>query len=348
MRLFLLMLLLLVGCAQEDPVSSVPASAPTAEVKRINVAVEPVTTRDLRELLTLPGSLEAWEDLLLAAEIDGPVRWRGPQEGERVRSGEPLLRIDSDSRQAALDRARSEAELRTVSRDRLRRLLDEKLISPQEYDNAVAARDAAAAELRQAQVALEKSTLYAPITGVLDKWLVDRGEYVVAGAAVAELVQVDRLKVLLEVPEKDVQFLELGEKVRLTPAQVNQTGGEEFAGEVIHLAYKADPLTRTYTAKVEVDNGGGRLRPGMIVRVSALRRELPGAIAIPLHAVVDQEGRKLVYVAEDGTARQRDVRLGPVIDGRVVVEVGLSPGEALLVKGQHLVNDGSPIVVTEP
>lgn len=348
MPLYLLLILLLAGCAQEGPDESVPETPATVEVKLTNVVVETVTTRDLRELLTLPGSLEAWEDLLLAAEIDGPVRWRGPQEGERVRFGEPLLRIDSDSRQAALDRARSEAELRTVSRDRLRRLRDEKLISPQEYDNAAAAQDAAAAELRQAQVALEKSTLYAPINGVLDKWLVDRGEYVTAGMAVAELVQVDRLKVLLEVPEKDVQFLSLGEKVSLTPAQVNQTGGEEFAGEVIHLAYKADPLTRTYTAKVEVANGGGRLRPGMIVRVSALRRELPGAITIPLHAVVDQEGRKLVYVAEEGTARQRDVRLGSVIDGRVVVEEGLSPGEALLVKGQHLVNDGSPIVIVEP
>ncbi|MDY0268854.1 efflux RND transporter periplasmic adaptor subunit [Trichloromonas sp.] len=348
MPLFLLMLLFLVGCTQNGPGESVPEAPVAVEDKGIPVAVEAVTPFDLREPLTLPGSLEAWEDLLLAAEIDGPVRWRGPEEGERVRAGEPLLRIDSDSHQAALDRARSEAELRTVSRDRLRRLLDEKLISPQEYDNAVAAQDAAAAELRQAQVALEKSTLYAPISGVLDRWLVDRGEYVSAGMAVAELVQVDRLKVLLEVPEKDIRFLALGEKVHLTPAQVNQTGGEEFSGEIIHLAYKADPVTRTYMAKVEVANNTGRLRPGMIVRVSALRRELPGAIAIPLHAVVDQEGRKLVYVAEDGAARQRDVRLGPVIDGRVVVEAGLNPGEALLVKGQHLVNDGSPVVITEP
>ena len=107
MPLYLLLILLLAGCAQEGPSESVSETPATFEVKRTNVVVETVTTRHLRELLTLPGSLEAWEDLLLAAEIDGPVRWRGPQEGERVQVGEPLLRIDSDSRQAALDRARS-------------------------------------------------------------------------------------------------------------------------------------------------------------------------------------------------------------------------------------------------
>jgi membrane fusion protein (multidrug efflux system) len=346
--LFLLSALLLAGCDKEGPAEPATQATSPAEIRRTNVAVEPVTTRDLQEMLTLPGSLEAWEDLVLAAEIDGPVRWIGPREGQRVRAGEALLKIDPDARQATFDRVRSEAALRAASRDRLRRLLDEKLISPQEYDDAKAASDMADAQSRQARVELEKSTLYAPVAGVLDKWLVDRGEYVTAGTPVAELVRVDRLKALLEVPEKDVGFLEPGEKVRISQAQVNQPGGEEFFGEVIHLAYKADPVTRTYAAKVEVDNRDGRLRPGMIARVEALRRDLPQVVAVPLHALVDQGGRKVAYVAEQDVARLREVRLGPVIGELVVIEAGLVPGERLLVQGQHLVADGAAIAVAEP
>lgn len=335
--------LLLAGCSDSTG-DSPPGSNLPAE-KITNVAVQIIAPRDLQEQLTLPGSLEAWEDLLLSAEIDGPVRWIGPQEGDRLKQGEVILTIDPDSRQASLDRAKAECDLRRNTRDRFKTLLDEKLISVQEYEDASCAYEVAAAELRQARVALEQSSLVSPVNGVLDRLLVDRGEHVTAGTPVALVVRIDRLRVLLDVPEKDVAYLHLGEEVRVVQATVNGLDGKSIVGTLIHLAYKADSVTRTYRAKIAVDNAAGRLRPGMIVRVEAVRRDLPKAIAVPLYALVDQGGRKVAYVAENGVAHLREVTTGPILGDQVVIEAGLAAGERLLIKGQQLVADGAAIAV---
>ncbi len=340
------LMMLLGGCSEPSDSSISAPVVETASEKVTNVAVHVISPQNLREQLTLPGSLEAWEDLLLSAEIDGPVRWIGPLEGDRLKKGEVIMTIDPDSRQASLDRAKAECELRRNSRDRFKSLFDEKLVSAQEYEDASCAYDVAASVLRQAQVALDQSSLESPVDGVLDRLLVDRGEHVSAGTPVALVVQIDRLRVLIDVPEKDVAYLHVGDSVQVVQATINGRDGATFAGTLIHLAYKADPVTRTYRAKVAVDNAAGRLRPGMIVRVEAVRRDLSDAIAVPLSTLVDQGGRKVAFVAESGVARQREVRVGPIIGDQVVIEAGLAVGDQLLVKGQQLVVDGSAIAVT--
>ena len=185
----------------------------------------------------------------------------------------------------------------------------------------------------------------APVAGVLDDRMVERGEYVKVGDPVALVVQVDRLKVLIDVPEKDVRYFHVGEEVSVVQSQIDT--GEEVhrQGKLVHLAYKADPLTRTYLAKVEVDNQDRQLRPGMIVRIEALRRELKGAIAIPLYAVVDLDGRKVVYVETQGKAQLRPVKVDRVIGDQAVILEGLDFDERLIVKGQQLLVDGAKVKV---
>ncbi len=118
-------------------------------------------------------------------------------------------------------------------------------------------------------------------------------------------------------------------------------------GRLTHLAYKADPVTRTYRAKVEVDNRDRQLRPGMIVRIEALRRTFADAVAVPLYAVIDHDGRKVVFVEEQGKARLRPVEIGRALGEQVVIRAGLVAGERLIVKGQHLLSDGMPVTVEE-
>ncbi len=123
--------------------------------------------------------------------------------------------------------------------------------------------------------------------------------------------------------------------------------GEEVrrAGKLIQLAYKADPQTRTYLAKIEVDNRDRQLRPGMIVRIEALRREIKDAIAIPLYAVVDLDGRKVVFVEEEGKAQLHAVKVDRVIGDQAVILDGLNLNERLIVKGQQLLADGTKVKV---
>jgi membrane fusion protein, multidrug efflux system len=332
-------LLLLNACSgghAEDDLSEIAEKA-------TNVTVRTIVAEDLRESFTLPGGLEAWEDLTLAAELAGVVRWIGPKEGERVREGEAILRIDPEAIEAALARDRADFELQKRQLARLEELAGSNFVSRQELDQARRAYEVAEAEMRRSRVALEKSTLRSPISGILDRLMVDRGEYVTEGAPVATIVQVDRLKVNVEVPEKDVSFLRAGDQVRVVPALIQGGAAQERAGEVLHLSYKADPATRTYLARVAVDNAEGELRPGMIVRVGLVRRVLQGVIAVPLYTVVDRAGKKVVFVEEEGVARLRHIGFGPVIGDRVVITDGLAAGERLIIEGQQFLTDGAAV-----
>lgn len=336
MMLLAVALVALTGCG---PGSEARVETPATE-KVVQVHLSEVMREDLQETFTLPGTLEAWEDLTLAAEISGPVRWVGPREGDRIKAGEAILRIDPETLDANRSRDQAAYELSQRQYQRLEQLRRDNFVSEQEYEVARQAYQVAEAELRRSRLALEKSTLRAPIDGVLDRLLVDRGEYVSDGTPVAVVMQVDRLKVLVDIPEKDVAFLRPGQQVQVTPAAIDAGRQTAIGGEITHLSYKADPLTRTYQAKIVVDNRELLLRPGMIVRVGLNRRNLPQVIAVPLFAVVDRGGARFVFVEEDGQAVLRPVQIGAVLGERVVIQAGLAHGERLIVQGQHLLSDG--------
>jgi membrane fusion protein, multidrug efflux system len=182
------------------------------------------------------------------------------------------------------------------------------------------------------------------VDGFLDRLLVDRGEYVAEGDAAAVVMQVNRLRALVDVPEKDIQALSLEKKAQVIAASVEGSSGSGIPGEVVHLSYQADPATRTYLAKIAVDNSAGSLRPGMIVQVGFTLRELTQVVAIPLYAMVDRDGAKVAFVEEAGKARLRTVKVGPIIGNLAVIEKGLDAGDRLIVKGQQLIGDGAAVV----
>lgn len=347
LQLFLLpvlAILTLAACGNGNgaEAESVPVAAPQEKVT--NVALAAVTRQDLQETFTLPGILEAWEDLTLAAEMAGPVRSIGLREGDRVKKGEAILRIDPERREAELARDQVEYELQQKRMERRKSLVERNLVSQQEFEDSRKTFEQAQAQLRLSKVALEKSTLRSPVDGILDRLLVDRGEYVAEGTAAAVVMQVARLRALVDVPEKDILALAVGGTALVSAAPVQGGSGPGIAGEIIHLSYQADPATRTYRAKIAVDNSGKVLRPGMIVQVGFTRSELSQVIAVPLYALVDRDGGKVVFVEQDGKAQLRQVRVGPIVGNLAVIEEGLATGERLIVKGQQLVSDGVPVV----
>lgn len=343
--LSLCLLPLVAGCGGEPEAVTQPSDASKAAVKATPVQIQIVTARDLAERITLPGSLEAWEDLTLAAEIAGPVDWVGPREGASLAAGGIILTIDSETQKANLARDRVAADVRRKAMERLENLVAENLVSRQEFDNSVSAYEAARQQYELSRIALEKSSVRSPVAGVLDARLVERGEYIKLGDPVAVVVQIDRLKALIAVPEKDVRSFHPGEEVVVVQTQIDSGKEVRRPGRLVHLAYRADPQTRTYLAKVEVDNRDRQLRPGMIVHIDALRREHKDVVAVPLYAVVDFEGRKVVFVEKDGKAHLRPVEIERVLGDQAVIRSGLERNERLIVKGQQLLADGAAVTV---
>ncbi|HEX9777738.1 MAG TPA: efflux RND transporter periplasmic adaptor subunit [Geopsychrobacteraceae bacterium] len=329
------------GCRTEQPNLAEARQAPPEKV--VPVAVEAAQPRAMAESFTLPGTLEAWEDLTLSAELAGPVRRIGPAEGEHLQAGREILEIDTETLLADYQRDRISFETKSKKLQRYQSLVAQQLVSRQELDEMSYVVEEARADLRHAQLLIEKSTLRTPVTGVLDQLFVDRGEYVVPGQALARIVRVDRLKVLVDVPEKDVAYLSVGDEIDIVAATINGAEAAARSGRIRHIAYTADPATRTYLAKIEIDNRDAALRPGKIVRAHFKRRSLPRALSVPLYALVERDGRKVVFVEQQGRARMVPVTTGAVIGARVVVEQGLSAGDRIIVKGQQLLSDGARV-----
>ena len=315
--------------------------------KVVPVTVEKVVLEDLTETFTLPANLEAWEDLTLAAEIAGPVQKIHFSEGDRVKAGEILLEIDPETIKSYL--YRDEQNVTVIERKvkRYRQLEADGLISPQELDDLENGLTAAKATLQTTRLQLAKSFPRAPVNGIVDRLYIDRGEYVDPGKRLLRLVQINKLKVIVDVPEKDISFLKIGQQVEIIPATINTYSVDSISGAIDYIAFSANEVTRTYRAKITIDNHSEDLRPGMIVRAKFIRQQLEQVISAPLYAVMDRDGEKIVFLAENGLAKKVTVNIGSSIGPRVVITHGLKVNQDLIIEGQQLLVDGARIDVGE-
>jgi membrane fusion protein (multidrug efflux system) len=273
------------------------------------------------------------------------VEWIGAEEGASVEAGAELLRVDTESLRARLDEAQAQLTLARQEFERARRLAQRGVSSERELDSAQASLDVAQANVRVLAIQLEKSVIAAPIAGVVDTVFVDENEFVDMGSPLVRMVQVDRLKVEVGVPERDVVFFETGDTVRV---RFDALRGEEHSGRIHRIATTADPVTHTFTTEVALDNPGGRARPGMIARLTLVRETYEDAVVAPVFSTFLLEDQRYAFVVEDGVARLREVKTGQVLGGRVVVTQGLSEGDHLIVRGQYQVRDGDVVTVIGP
>ncbi|PLX99036.1 MAG: hypothetical protein C0622_11060 [Desulfuromonas sp.] len=312
--------------------------------KVIPVTVETVTRNDIDETFILPAGLEAWEDIVLSSQIAGPIQQLHVREGDRVKAGTVLMEIDSETIRSQLRSDRENVSVISRTLERYRNLVGEGLVSKQELENLENNLTAAESALRTRQLQLDKSTPRAPVSGVIDYLYIDRGEYIDAGKPLVRLVQIDRLKVIADIPEKDVRYLSVGDTVKVIPARIQGDDPEPISGTIDFIAFAANETSRTYRTRIIIDNPG-TLRPGMIVRAQFVRRELKQAITVPLYAVVGTDSDTAVFVVSADTARRVPVVIGGSIGQRVLIEQGLEAGQQLIVSGQQLVTDGTKISV---
>jgi membrane fusion protein (multidrug efflux system) len=328
------------GCS--SPSADEEQSDTIINVKKVfPVIVEIATAEDVADRFVLPADLEALEDITISAEMSGPVQQIHFAEGDIIKKGDIILEIDSETQMSVLRRDQENVEVIERKVARYQSLEEEGLVSRQDIEDLQNSLVSAREALKSSQLMLSKSQPRSPLDAIVDEVNIDRGEYTDFGKPIIRLLQVDRLKVIADVPEKDIAYLKVGQKVNVVPARIAMDG-DPLEGMIEFIAYAADDITRTYRTKIIIDNPGF-LRPGMIVRAQFLRQALADVVTVPLYALIDQDGDKFVFLAEQGVARAVPVTIGNIIDQRAVILDGISPGDRVVVKGQQLLVDGSRI-----
>ena len=314
----------------------------TTRPEAVPVSVITVKPESVRDVIFLPGTTEAWQDVQVAADTAGRIEWIGPREGEQVNKGDLLIKIDVSALKAAMDHAEAQFQLADDLYQRRRRLYERKIIAKEELDQSATQRKLAATDYEQIKVKYSHGFPRSPISGIINNLYVDAGEFIDTGKPIADIVNIDRIKINVRVPELDIRYVIKGQK---TPVKIDAFQERALSGVIEFVAFKADPATKTFLVRTVIENPLADIRPGMIARVVFVRRVITDALMAPLFALVDKGGERLVFVAKDGVAQSRTVSIGVIEGDRVQITSGLNPGDQLIVKGHTEVEDGMKVSV---
>lgn len=339
-RAFLVPILLaafLSGCSgkPEEVAADVAPEAPP-----VNVSVQQIEPSTLRDVLQLAGRLEPWVEVKVSTELGGTVQEVGFEKGRNVRKGQVLARIGTDLLEASLAEAEAGLVAAEANYSKTKELFDRQAVPRQELVAATSTFKQAEARVAQAKLRVERSVIESPVSGVAISREIETGEVVPPGSLITVIHEVSRLKAATGIPEDDISYFRVGSEAGL---EVDAYPGREFTGKIHFLSPAATGQNRTFPAEVEIDNRSGELRPGMIVRVSLTRRVFENAVVVPRDAVLERDTGDVVFVLEEGSARQRNVETGPSERGRIVVLKGLAPDEELIVSGHRNLVDGQKV-----
>jgi len=311
--------------------------------RTVSVQVVTVTPQTLTERLETTGTVRANEDVELVAEVSGKVEAIHFREGRRVDEGQLLLEIDDTQLRAEQERARYRVDLSQRSEARQRRLLEDGLVSQEEYDFVQGELNVLRAELELAEGRLAKTNIYAPFAGIIGLRHVSVGSYLTPQTLIATLQDVDPVKVDFSVPEKYAAYLRTGTEVQF------QTKGsdESHVGTVIAVEPLVDVDTRSLTVRATSPNRDGALVPGAFADVEIVVRQIEDALAVPNRAVIPELGGRKVFVYEDGVAQPHEVQTGLRTAEIVEVTEGLEAGDRVIVSAIQRLRPGLPVTVEE-
>lgn len=309
----------------------------------------------LRPRFTLTGSVEARSASVVASEVSGLVVELAAREGDVVRRGQKLvqlrrrhLELERQRVEADLGEAKARLALAESNLERSRDLFDEQVVSRSALDDAISENAAwrGRVESLQAQLArveddLAQSAVTAPFPGVVVRELTQVGEWLSVGGEVAELLSLDDLEVVLEVPERSFASLEVG-----APAEVTFEAlpGVEVEGRIGAVIPRADPRTRTFPVKVRFGNPGRRVGVGMLARVSLPVGEPARSTVVPKDAVAELgEGSAVYVIGDDSTVRRVPVETGNATGVWIAVGGEIAPGDRVVTRGNERLRPGQPV-----
>ena len=369
-------LTLLTGCSPST------TAKPKAEdgSGKVPVTVVAVEEKDLTRKITLPGTLEAFNEATLYGKVAGYVKSISVDKGDRVRHGQTLAVLEVpemvdevdqaqagyQQAEASLNQARAEAELQGVTYRRYREVhaKDPDAIANQELDQyrskyevaeanvkLAEAKVATAAANRDRLIALHQyAVITAPFSGFVTARFVDPGALIQAatsstqGQAIVTVQDLDTIRVYVSVPEINVPLIHIGTPASLTTAAYP---GKVFTASVTRFAEALDPASRTMKTEIDVPNYQHLLRPGMYADVTLVIEKIPDALVVPDSALVVKGSKKFVWVARNGIAHEVKVETGLDNGAETEIRSGLKRDEQVVVAGKDGLAEGTAVEATK-
>jgi len=307
----------------------------------IPVSIYIADFRQLDEGIRSVGTLLPNEEVNISSEIAGKVERIAFDEGTFVKRGGILVKVNDDDLQAQLKRSVFQRDLLHDKLERNRILLDKDAISREAFDQIETDYNMIQADIQLLQVRIDKTEIKAPFDGMIGFRYIGLGSYVQPGTLVARFVDNSKLKVQFSINEKNINKIRNGDWISFS------TEGDRIVNRA--RIYAIDPTideqTRTIAMRAMYENAGMRLKPGMLIRVTAGEKS-GNTLQVPTEAIVPDAASMKVWVVRGGKAASTPVTTGTRSETMIEITAGLMPGDSVIVTGLLQVREGSQVLIS--
>jgi len=320
------------------------SNAVIQEKPAVNVVEQELIPGIMRDRINLPAMVAPWEKLGILAEVRGQVEEVLVEEGSHVQKGDLISRLDTGDYENRRNSIKAAYNLALVNLKRLSGLHEQEIIAQSRYDTAKAEVESLEADLATAELQLQRCFIKSSIAGIVNELPAKKGLYLAVGDPVATVLDIEKVKVVVGIPETDVDAVRKLDRFEIA---IEALGNKKITGTKYFLAVAPESMAQVYRLELKVENKLEEILPGMFARVEIIKQEFPDALAIPLYAVISRADIHYVYLEEDGVAKLQEVKLG-ILDGwHIQITEGLKPGGKVIVVGQRSVDEGQRVNVVK-
>jgi RND family efflux transporter MFP subunit len=275
----------------------------------------------------------------------GRVSTIDAREGQYVKEGQSLGKIDAEKAKTTLETAKLNERIALANYERTRKHLENGNASQLQVDQLHLAYLSAKQQRIDAEKVYEGAYCISPMNGWVVDILIERDQQCAPGTPTFSVAQLGKMKVEIGIPESDIASISQGNSAEVT---IDTHPGRNWKGRVTAVSRKVNPRTKKFSADIVIDNRDRALLSGVTARVRLAVRRMEEQIVVPTSSIRIEGNEKFVMVASGkNTASKRVITTGLSDRTSTVVVRGLDAGEQLITAGQHLVSQGSPITISE-
>jgi RND family efflux transporter MFP subunit len=326
----LVVVFLIAGCGEKKKNQNV--------VQKIAVEIAPVERGDITVVKTYSGTLEGARQSKLYASIPERVVELPVSEGQFVKKGDPIIKLDRLGVNSRYNQAFAYYQNSKDNYEKMRRLYDQQAVSEMDYKSAKTAYEVAEADFNAARGAVELSS---PIDGIVTDITVNLGQQAPLGVPIATVASTGKMRVTIYVGASEINTLKVGQE-----AKVTIDSNDPIIASITERASSADPETRLFRVELEMDNSNGVLKPGMFARAQIVVNNLTQVLNVNNNALFSEEGIAKVYIVKNDTAYARSVEIGLGDGHKTQVISGLDQGQQVIVTGKDVVRDKTPVTIS--
>ncbi|MBF8983688.1 efflux RND transporter periplasmic adaptor subunit [Lutibacter sp. B2] len=321
----------------------------------IYVKTEPVTTMNFTNKLSLPGNLKPKEEAIVTAEVNGKVEGIYADLGSHISKGDALCKLDDtnytlecENKSKNLAIANIEYKNLTNDYERTKTLYENNVKSKaafeetqKEYEKQKEGLAINENDLLLAKKNIEDTNIKAPISGIVSNKKVLMGQMVSPGLELFKVVNIDNMYVEVGVAEKDMPFIKNGQECIVKVDVFSNI----FKGKITNIGPEPNDQTKTYPAKILINNSEGKLKSGMYAIVEVIVDNHKDALAVPKKAVIKENEQYYVFLEVDKKAVKKEVKLGFSSDEYYEILEGVKKDEKVIVVGNDKLEDGKLVEV---